>query len=426
MALLILLVFLIAFSVIGVPLAYSIGLSCMSYLSVTAPELMQMMPQRVWSGAFSYLMVATPMFILMGELMNESGITSHILDFCMYMVRPIKGGLGEVNVIASMIFGGISGSSVADTSALGSILIPEMEKQGYPPEFSAGITVASSTMGMIIPPSIPMIMFAMVSGASIGGLFMAGLVPGVVIGVTQILLCYIISKRKGYHPKQESFDMKKFKRVLLFGLPSILMPLVIVLSVSFGICTASESAGIAVLYTLFLGFCLYHRLTVKAILKALYKTMIASGSICIIIGFSTIFTWILTVLQIPQVVADFFISLNLAKWQILIVFDILILLMGTFIDVSPAILMLTPIMLPVMRAFGVSDYQFGAMFITGLAIGLATPPVGMCLNTCNKINHMPILKIFRGAAPFILCNVIVLLLISFIPILTTYLPGVFA
>jgi len=341
----------------------------------------------------------------------------------MYMVRPIKGGLGEVNIVASMIFGGISGSSVADTSALGSVLIPEMEKRGYPPEFAAGVTVASSTMGMVVPPSIPMIMYSMISGASVGALFMAGLLPGLSVGLLQLIVCYWISRKKGYHPVQPPFVLKEFAHTMLYSLPAILMPLVIVLSVSFGICTASESAGIAVLYSLILGMFVYKKLTVGKVISALRRTLVSSASITIIIGFSTIFTWLMTMMRIPQIVSGFFLGLDMPKWVLLLLIDLLILFLGTFIDVSPAILMLAPILLPVMRGIGVSGWQFGAIFIVGLAIGLVTPPVGMCLNTCNKINGMSVTKIAKGAVPFILCNIAVLLGTTFIPAMSDWLPA---
>ena len=410
-----LLISLIVFALIGVPLAFAIGASCVTYMG--------MIPQRIWSGSFSYVLVAMPLFIFMGELMNESGITRRLLDFCMYMVRPIKGGLGEVNIVASMIFGGISGSSVADTSALGSVLIPEMEKRGYPPEFAAGVTVASSTMGMVVPPSIPMIMYSMISGASVGALFMAGLLPGLSVGLLQLIVCYWISRKKGYHPVQPPFVLKEFAHTMLYSLPAILMPLVIVLSVSFGICTASESAGIAVLYSLILGMFVYKKLTVGKVISALRRTLVSSASITIIIGFSTIFTWLMTMMRIPQIVSGFFLGLDMPKWVLLLLIDLLILFLGTFIDVSPAILMLAPILLPVMRGIGVSDWQFGAIFIVGLAIGLVTPPVGMCLNTCNKINGMSVTKIAKGAVPFILCNIAVLLGTTFIPAMSDWLPA---
>jgi len=423
MAIVFLLAGLIVFAAIGVPLAFSIGASCISYLSAARPMFLSMMPQRIWNGVYSELMIAMPLFMLAGELMNTGGITKRIINFCMELLRPIRGGLGEVNIVASMIFGGISGSSVADTSALGSILIPSMEKEGYPPAVSAGITVASSTMGMIIPPSTPMVVYAMISGASIGALFMAGAVPGILIGLTQLVLVYVISRKKGWHPEKTAFSAKRFWSAILSGIPALLMPLFIIVCVSFGICTASESAGVAVLYSMIVGFFIYRELTWKDVWNALKKTLISSSSIMIIIGFTSIFTWVLTIQKVPDMVANFFMGMNMPAWGIALMFDVLILIIGTFIDVSPAILMLTPIMLPVMQNYGFSALQFGAMMITGLAIGLVTPPVGMCLNACNKINRMPIIDIFKGALPYVTCNVLVLIAISLFPALTTWLPA---
>ena len=424
MAIVFLLAGLIVFAAIGVPLAFSIGASCISYLSAARPMFLSMMPQRIWNGVYSELMIAMPLFMLAGELMNTGGITKRIINFCMELLRPIRGGLGEVNIVASMIFGGISGSSVADTSALGSILIPSMEKEGYPPAVSAGITVASSTMGMIIPPSTPMVVYAMISGASIGALLMAGAVPGILIGLTQLVLVYVISRKKGWHPEKTAFSAKRFWSAILSGIPALLMPLFIIVCVSFGICTASESAGVAVLYSMIVGFFIYRELTWKDVWNALKKTLISSSSIMIIIGFTSIFTWVLTIQKVPDMVANFFMGMNMPAWGIALMFDVLILIIGTFIDVSPAILMLTPIMLPVMQNYGFTALQFGAMMITGLAIGLVTPPVGMCLNAYNKINRMPIIDIFKGALPYVTCNIIVLICISLFPALTTWLPTI--
>ena len=275
MAMLILLVLLIFFAALGVPLAFAIGASCVSYIATNAPTFMGMVPQRIWNGAFSELMIAMPLFMLAGELMNTGGITKRIINFCMEILRPIRGGLGEVNIVASMIFGGISGSSVADTSALGSILIPAMQDEGYPPAASAGITVASSTMGMIIPPSTPMIVYSMISGGSVGALFMAGAVPGILIGLTQLILVYIISARKGWHPKREKFDIKRCLHAILAGIPALIMPLFIIICVSFGVCTASESAGVAVGYAILVGFFVYRELTWKDVWEAMKKTFVS-------------------------------------------------------------------------------------------------------------------------------------------------------
>lgn len=413
----------VVFVLIGVPLCYSLGASAAAYFLMAKPEFMGIFAQRIWAGSSSYVLIALPLFILAGELMNSGGITRRILNFSLYLVRPIRGGLGEVNVIASMIFGGITGSSVADTSAIGSVLIPEMEKAGYSKGFSAGITVASSTMGMIIPPSIPMLLYAMVSGASVGSLFLAGLIPGMLIGTSQIVLVWIISRRRGYHPTIVPFDKKDFIKTSKDGLLALLMPVIIVMSVSLGIATASESAGIAVLYSLILGFFVYRELDgwqLKGILK---KTVLSSSAVMFVVGFSTIYVWILSVEQVPAMVGNFLLNLDIDRFWILLLLNVIILLVGTFVDVAPAILLLCPILLPVMRGVGVCELQFGAIMITGLAIGLVTPPVGMCLNACNKICKMPITEIFVSALPFILCNLLVLLLVTFVPAVSTWLPA---
>jgi len=414
---------LIVFLAIGVPIGFSIGASGILYMLLTNPVFLLTFPQRVWSGTESFIIIAMPLFMLTGELMNHSGLTRRLIDFSMLLVRPMKGGLGEVNVVASMIFGGISGSSVADTSALGSILIPDMVKQGYPLSFSAGITVASSTMGMIIPPSVPMLMYAMVSGASVAKLFLAGLIPGILIGVTQLVLTFVISKRNNYHPPKQKLHLRETLKITKDGSLAVLMPLLIIVTVSFGVATASESAGIAGLYALVLGFLVYRELRWGDVKKALKKTFMMSSSIMIIGGFTMIFTWILAVEQVPATIGTFLVDSRIPTWLVFLLLDILILLLGTFLDVTPCILLISPILLPVLQQFGMGELQFGAVLIVGLAIGLVTPPVGMCLNVASKICNMDIIAIFKGALPFIVCNVIVLVGVTFIPQLSMWLPS---
>ena len=411
--------------VIGVPIAYSLGGAGIVYMLLRDPVFLLTVPQRVWSGTNNFIIIAMPLFMLAGELMNRSGLTKRLMDFSALLVRPIRGGLGEVNVIASMIFGGISGSSVADTSALGSIEIPSMVKAGHPLGFATGVTVASSTMGMIIPPSIPMLMYAMISGASVGKLFLAGLLPGVLIGLTQFSLTYGISKKNGWHPKYERMNGREMYKTAKDGLLAVLMPVFIVLSVSLGIATASESAAIAVLYALILGFFVYKELRTKDLLKALKKTAMMSSTIMIIGGFTMIFTWILAVEQVPNMIARFLLGSGISPLAVFIFLDVLILFVGTFLDVTPCILLLVPILLPVMKQFGMHELQFGAVLIVGLAIGLVTPPVGMCLNVANKICGLSIIEIFKAALPFIICNVIVLIVVTFVPAVSLWLPGLF-
>jgi tripartite ATP-independent transporter DctM subunit len=415
--------FLLVF--IGVPIVFALGGSSLLYFVIYNPSCLSMIPQRIWAGTNSFVMIALPLFILAGELMNSGGVTKRIINLTNYIVRPIRGGLGEVNVIVSMIFGGISGSSVADTSAIGSVLIPQMIKKGYPKPVAVGITVASSTIGMIIPPSIPMLIYAIISDDSVGALFLAGAIPGILVGVSQTILIYIISRKRHYHPEYTKFDRKHFGHTLRDGSLAVIMPIIIVLSISFGIATPTEVAGIAALYALLLGFLVYRELKWKSVLQAVKRAFISSSSIVIVVGFSMIFSWILAVEQVPQMIATYFLGLQIHRFWILFIFDIIILIIGTFIDVAPSLLLVSPILLPVMQGLGVSSLQFGAIMIVGVAIGLVTPPVGLCLNAAAKISKMDITEIFKGAVPYLVCNFIVLVLVTFIPQLSTWLPGLF-
>jgi tripartite ATP-independent transporter DctM subunit len=420
----ILIISLIVFIVLGIPICFSLGASGLLYFLIEKPELLSILPQRIWAGTNSFVLIALPLFIMAGNLMNKGGITRRIIDFSLYLVRPFRGGLGEVNVVASMIFGGISGSSVADTSAIGSLLIPQMEEQGYSKGFAAGVTVGSSTMGMIIPPSIPMLMFAMIAQQSVGALFLAGAIPGLLIGLTQIIMVYVISKKRNYHPVYKKVDIKDFLKDSWGGLLAVLMPLFIILSISFGVATATESAGIAVLYAILLGKFVYHELEFKDIWDALIQTVKFSSAVLLIVGYSTIYTWILSIEQVPQSIGMFLLNLDVGRFWILLIIDLLILAVGTFVDVAPALYLLSPILLPIMSGFGVEPLQFGAMMIVGLAIGLVTPPVGMCLNAATKICGMPITRIAKHAMPFIICNIVVLLLVTYIPQISLWLPSV--
>ena len=422
MSLLILLGGMIVLIAIGVPIAFSIGLSSVVYMIFWNPDFLIMIPQRIWMGANSYILIALPLFIFAGQLMNSGGLTKRIVDFSLYLVRPIRGGLAEVNVVASMIFGGISGSSVADTSALGSLLIPQMEERGYSTGFSAGVTVASSTMGMVIPPSIPMLIYAMTTDVSIGQLFLAGVVPGILIGLTQIVIVYVISRRRNYHPVPVRFDVKDFLRTARDASLALIMPVLIVTTVSFGVCTATESAGIAVLYAFVVGKFVYRELKWKELKVMLKRTVVTTSVVMIIISFSMVFTWILAIDNIPLLVADAFESLQLGTNWILLILVVMILVAGTFIDVSPCIVLLTPLLLPVMQRLGINSLQFGVIMIVGMAVGLVTPPIGMCLNATTKICRLPIMEIFRNAIPLVLCNVAVLLVVTFFPGVYMWLP----
>ncbi|MGH1543239.1 MAG: TRAP transporter large permease [Arenicella sp.] len=419
----ILLISLLIFIVLGVPIAYALGLSSFAYFIIEQPALIGVLPQRLFSGMNNYSLIALPLFILMGQVMNSSGITARLLDLSLLFVGKLKGGLGLVNVFASMIFGGISGSAASDTASIGSILIPEMKKRGYSVSFAAGITVASSTMGMIIPPSMAMVLYAIVAQESVGQLFMAGIIPGIMIGVFQMFIVYWLSKRRNYPVEDVAFTRKNVTLQLRRSGFVLLMPLLVVGSVVFGVATPTESAGLGVLYGLIIGLFIVGWDSLRSFPSSLRSSIITTSKIMIIIAFSVLYIWVLALERIPDAVAAYVVSLDLEPALLLALVAVIILLSGTFIDVSPAILLLTPVLLPAVKAVGVSGVHFGVVMISGLAVGACTPPVGTCLNVCAAIARMGIGKIFLGAAPFLLANVLVLFIICFFPDVVLWIPS---
>ncbi len=431
----ILLLSLLVFLFLGVPIAYSLGLSALCYFVVHEPGLMVVMPQRLMAGMDSYALIALPLFIFMGQLMNASGITRRLIDYCMLLVGRFRGGLGLVNVSSSMLFGGISGSSASDTASIGSILIPEMKRRGYPEDFAAGLTVASSTMGMIIPPSIPMVLFAVTAQVSVGKLFMAGVIPGLMVGVFQVVFTLWISARKNYPKEDAEFDLRKLLVETGRSAYILLLPVFVVGAVVFGVATATESAGLGVFYAIVIGCFLTRRLTRAEFIKALRQSILTSAKIMIIIAFSKLFIWILAYERLPDGLAEMLKGFDLSLFWLMMLMIGIILLAGTFIDVSPAILLLTPIFLPMVIEVGAphltlydvddpASILFGVVLVVGLAVGACTPPVGNCLNVCSVISGLGIGAIFRGALPFLAANVLTLVLIVLFPTLVLWLPSI--
>jgi len=412
------------FLAIGVPIAYSLGLSTTLYFIFFNNELLQVMPQILFAGMDSYTLIALPLFILMGQLMNESQITSKLIDYCLIFVGKIRGGLGLVNVISSMLFGGISGSSVSDTASIGSILIPEMKKRGYPEDYAAGLTVASSTMGMIIPPSIPMVLYAVTAQESVGRLFLGGVFPGIMVGILQLLITVVISNKYSYPREERDVSLKIILQMTLRYAYILFMPFFVVGSVIFGIATATESAALGVFYSLVVGIFLIRSLSYQRIYKAIKNSVLTSAKIMIIIAFSKIFIWVLAYERVPDGLSEMIAGLGLETTGMLLLFIILILFSGTFIDVSPAILLFTPVFLPSVVNIGVSPILFGVIMVIGLAVGACTPPVGNCLNVCSIITGLSIGRIFKGAVPFLIANIITLLLIVIFPNIVIWLPKI--
>lgn len=418
-----LLVCLVVFLLLGVPIAYSLGLSALVYFAVLRPELVVVLPQRFFAGMDSYALIALPLFILMGQLMNEGGITTRLINFCLIFVGRFRGGLGLVNVAASMLFGGISGSSASDTASIGSVLIPEMEQRGYPKGFAAGITVASSTMGMIIPPSIPMVIYAVTAQQSVGKLFLGGLLPGILVGVCQLALVSYVSVRRRYPVEERRFERAEIVREILRSVYVLIMPIFVVGTVVGGIATATESAGLGVAYAAAVGFVLTRHLSMRQFYDALRSSITTSAKIMMIIALSQVFIWVLAYERVPETVAATVTSLELTPTMMMLMIAGVILLAGTFIDVSPAILLLTPVFLPAVEQNGVSPILFGVVLVSGLAVGACTPPVGNCLNVCSAVSGLRIGTIFHSAFLFLLANVFVLILIILLPQLVLWIPG---
>ena len=408
--------------VIGVPIAYALGLSSLLYFLIEQPDLAVVVPQRIFSGMNNQALIALPLFILMGQVMNSSGITARLIDLSMAVVGRLRGGLGLVNVFSSMIFGGISGSSTSDTASIGSVMIPEMRKRGYSAGFASGITVASSTMGMIIPPSVPIVLYAIVAQESVGRLFLGGLIPGIMIGVLQIGVMLAIANRRRYPREAPAAPERGFRRAAVSA-AVLAMPAGVVGAVVFGIATAAESAGLGVLFAVLLGVLLSGTVAVGKLPESLRSAVMMSARIMTIIAFSQLFVWILVLERVPEAIAAFVIDLDLGPIALLLLINVFVLILGTFIDVSPAILLLTPTLLPAAEAAGVSPVQFGIVLISGLAVGACTPPVGNCLNVCAAISRLGIGEIFKGAAPFLLANVATLVLISAFPALVLWVPS---
>ena len=416
---LLLLISLLALIGIGVPVAYALGVSVLLYVTLSDTQLLLILPLRLLAGFNSYALMSLPLFILMGQVMNSAQITSRLIDFSMLLAGRFKSGLGLVNVLASMLFGGISGSSASDTASIGSVLIPEMERRGYRKEVAAGITVASSTMGMVIPPSIPMVLYAVVAQQSVGKLFLGGVFPGIIVGLFQMALVRMLAHGGS---ERQHVTLATALRLTARSVPVLLMPVIVVGAVVFGIATATESAALGVFYAVLAGFALTRALTPGSFWQCLRSTALTSSKIMIVIALSQAYIWILALERVPEAIAAFVVDLGLGATGTLLLVNLIVLAAGTVIDVSPAILLLTPVFAPALEGLGVSPILFGVLLVSGLAVGACTPPVGTCLNVCAAIADLDIGKIFRGAAPFLGANAATLVVVTLFPEIALWLP----
>ena len=403
------------------PIAYAVGLStvfCMLSMGQPLVTLVQQMVKGVWS----FSLMAVPFFITMGVLMGTGGISDKLIALANALVGWMRGGLAMVNIVASYFFGGISGSAAADTASLGSILIPMMVDQGYDADFSTAVTITSSCEGLLVPPSHNMVIYATTAGGiSVGALFMAGYIPGAILAGALMVGSYIISVRRHY-PKGEKFSIRNFIKQLGTSIWALAAILIVVVGVVGGVFTATESAAIAVIYSLFVSVFIYKGLNWKGVWKALENCIDTLAIVLILIATSAAFGNCLTLLHVPVKAANLITSVSSNPVVIALLLNVILLVLGMIMDMAPIILIATPILLPVATAIGIHPVQFGIMIVLNCGIGLLTPPVGAVLFIGSAVAKLPMEKVVKATLPFYICMLIALLLITFVPQISLWLP----
>lgn len=408
---------------LGFPIAFSLGIASFVYILFSDIPFI-IIPQKMYAGIDVFVLLSIPGFILAGNLMNASGITSRIIQFCNALVGDIRGGLGLANVGASMLFGGISGTAIADTASIGSVMIPAMKEEGYDIDFSCAITATSSTIGPIIPPSLPMIIAGTLTGLSVGKLFIAGAIPGLLLGIGLMLMAYIISVKRKF-PKGKRVPFLVLIKSFYQTFWAIMMTLVILVGIVGGIFTPTEASVVAVLYAVVVGIFVYGELKIKLIPAIILKSAKATASLMVLVGFANLFAWIMAVEQIPQMIADNLLGLTENKYMLLLLINLLLIFVGAFMETIAALLILFPVLLGVAVHVGVDPVQFAIIVVMNLVIGLTTPPVGVCLFVASSIGNISMERISKAGLPFLLVSIFILLLVTYIPQISLFLPGLF-
>ncbi|MCP2035452.1 tripartite ATP-independent transporter DctM subunit [Planomicrobium sp. HSC-17F08] len=406
---------------IGVPIAFVIGI--VSFIGVfsipTLPEVT--VPIKMLNGIDSFVLLAVPLFILAANLMNHGKISQKLIDLSLAVVGHIRGGLAHSNILVSMIFAGVSGAAQADTAGVGKILIPNMKKQGYDTETAVAVTAASSTIGVIIPPSIPMIIFAGLTNASIGALFLGGIVPGVLIGVGMMIFIYIMAVKKNY-PKSERASVKTLFKLILETVPALLTPVIIIGGIITGFFTATEAAAVASLYTLLISMFYYKTLKIRDLPKIIKDTLALSSLSLFALAAASALGELMSYYQLSVIAQQFFVDNVGTKWVFILIIIAFFLFIGTFMDAIPAMILFVPIILPTATLFEMDPVHLGLIVVMTLAIGLVTPPYGLCLLLAAKIGNLSIEKSLVAILPYIAIILVVLLFVAFFPEIAFYLP----
>jgi tripartite ATP-independent transporter DctM subunit len=406
---------------LGFPVAFSLGVSSLFYLLVKGVPL-SIIPQKMYSGIDSFVLLCIPAFIVAGNLMNTAGITRRIINFSNAIVGHIRGGLALANVAASMIFAGISGTALADTASIGAILIPAMKEEGYDADFSAAVTASSSTVGPIIPPSVPMIIVGTLTGLSVTRLFLAGAIPGVILGFSLMAITYYLSVKRNY-PKEERLSLRAVFRTFLDASWALGMVVLILAGILGGIFTPTEASVVAVVYALLVGTLVYRELRPSNIPRIVIESVRMTTSVMVLVGLARLFAWIITTERIPQLVAQGILSISTNPFVVILLINAILLFVGCFMETVAALVIFVPVLLPVAMKIGMDPIHFAVMVVLNLIIGLTTPPVGVCLFVAANIARISLGDLVKANIPFLLVLLAVLFLVSYCPPLSLTLPG---
>jgi len=409
--------------VLGIPVAAAIGISSAVYVLFGATSLQPVaIAQMTVSGANQYILLAVPFFILAGELMNAGGITKRLVDFAQAAVGSLRGGLAYVVVIVNMIMAGVSGAAIADAAAVGSVMIPGMIKSGYRRGFAAAINASAATVGPVIPPSVGFIIYASLANVSVGKLFLAGAIPGFIMCLYLLAACYIVA-RNAKMPKGRRSSTTELLRGLWYALLAILMPVIVLGSIISAVVTPTEAGVIAVLYSLILGVFVYRELHFRQIGPILAKAAKQTSVIMFIIASAKAFGWLLTYMGAPEFLLNGFMSISQKPWTFLLVLNVAIIIFGCFMEGGSLMIILTPLLIPVLKAYGIDPIHFGVVFQLNIMIGLLTPPIGMLLYVIMGISGINMQEILKDLWPFLIALIMVLILITYIPAITMFLPN---
>lgn len=418
-------IYLAAFAIplmIGVPVALSLGVASLAYLIVNdSLHLLLAFPQRMIAGVDNFVLLTIPFFILAGNLMNAADLTTRIVRFAQMIVGQVRGGLSVINIVASMMFSGVSGAATAEASALGSVMIPAMKRDGYKPAYAAALTASSSLLGPLIPPSLALILYGVLTGTSIADLFLAGILPAFIL--CGLLIIYALWKaRRENHPLPPKFDPSERRSAIIGAIPALLLPVIIVGGIRSGIFTPTEAAAVAAVYALLVGVFLYRSLGTRQVSRALYETATMSAGVMLIIATASMTAFVLGIENIPNTIAQALLSVTESPTLLLIMLNVVLLILGLFLEPLAALILAMPILNVIAPEIGIHPVQFGVMVVLNLMIGLITPPVGLVLFIVGTIARSPLESVSRAILPLIGICVIVLALVAFVPSLSLLLP----